>query len=68
VSGSADSVNRKDRRDPEQDPDGESARQRVSMAIPEASRKWTMPVAGWEGALNRFAILFAECRPGVGNK
>jgi transposase-like protein len=40
----------------------------VYMALPEASRKWTMPSVGWDAALNPFAIMFAERMPGAAKK
>jgi transposase-like protein len=59
---------RKSTRNRKQYPNGESALKLVFMAIHEASKKWTMPIVGWKGALNLFAILFAERMPGAGKK
>jgi transposase-like protein len=39
-------------------PNEESALKIVSMAIHEASRRWTMPIHHWKEALNHFAILY----------
>ena len=33
------------------------------LAIPNISRKWTMPIRGWKAALNRFSIQFEERMP-----
>ena len=30
------------------------------LALKNASKKWTMPVKDWKGALNQFAILFGD--------
>jgi transposase-like protein len=35
----------------------------MSMAILEASRKWTMPIRNWIAALNYFAILYEDRLP-----
>jgi transposase-like protein len=35
----------------------------IYLAIEQAAKKWTMPVADWKLALNRFAILFQERMP-----
>jgi putative transposase len=68
VIESVHSVIRKYTRNRQQYPNGESALKLVSMAIHEASRKWTMPIVGWKAALNHFAIMFAERMPGAGKK
>jgi len=51
-------VIRKFTRNREQYPNGESALKLVYPAIHEASKKWTMPVTGWEAAVNHFALVF----------
>ena len=66
VIESVNSVNRKYTRNRKQDSNGESALKLVSLAIPEASQKGTMPIVGWQAALNPFGIMFAERMPGAG--
>jgi transposase-like protein len=51
-------VIRKFTRNRKQYPNAESALKRVSLATHEASKKWTMPIAGWKAALNHIAIVF----------
>ena len=41
-------------------PSDDSARKVVYLAIMEASKKWTMPIRNWKGALNRFIIEFED--------
>lgn len=41
----------------------DSLRQRVFLAIREASKKWTKPIPKWKDALNHFAILFEDRLP-----
>jgi putative transposase len=60
---SVNGVTRKFTRDRKQYPNAESALKRVYLAIHEASRKWTMPIAGWKAALNHFAIMFEGRMP-----
>jgi putative transposase len=52
------SVMRKFTRNRKQYPNAESALKLVYLAIHEASKKWTMPIVGWQAALNHFAVLF----------
>lgn len=66
VIESVNSVIRKYTRNRKQYPNGESALKLVYLAIHEASKKWTMPIVSWKGALNHFAIMFAERMPGAG--
>jgi len=33
------------------------------LALMNISRKWTMPLQNWKGALNRFTIMFEERMP-----
>jgi len=33
-----------------------------SLAIGNASKKWTMPVRNWSMAMNQFAIIFGDDR------
>ena len=39
-------------------PSDDSARKVVYLAVMDASKKWTMPIRNWKGALNRFIIEF----------
>lgn len=39
-------------------PTDESAMKVIYLAIANISKKWTMPIRDWKGALNRFAIEF----------
>jgi transposase-like protein len=55
---SVNSVIRKFTRNRKQYPSADSAVKLVWLAISEAAKKWTMPIAGWKQALNHFAILF----------
>jgi len=55
---SANSVIRKFTRNRKQYPNAASALKLISMAIHEASKKWTMPITGWKAALNHFAVMF----------
>jgi len=55
---SVNSVIRKFTRNRKQYPNAESALKLVYLAIHEASKRWTMPIAGWKAALNHFAIVF----------
>ena len=41
-------------------PTDDSAKKVIYLAIQEASKKWTMPIRNWKGALNRFLILFED--------
>ena len=41
-------------------PTDDSARKVVYLAIMDASKKWTMPIQNWKGAMNRFMILFED--------
>lgn len=60
---SVNSVIRKYTRNRKQYPNGESALKLIYLAIHEASKKWTMPIRNWRGALNHFAILFEDRMP-----
>jgi transposase-like protein len=42
-------------------PNDSSAMKVVYLAIMQASKKWTMPIQNWRGAMNRFEIEFGEC-------
>jgi putative transposase len=64
---SVNSVIRKFTRNRKQYPNAESALKLVYLAIAEASRRWTMPIAGWKAALNHFAIMFEGRLPATGN-
>lgn len=44
-------------------PTDRSALKVIYRAIEQAAMKWTMPVADWKLALNRFASLFEERMP-----
>ena len=41
-------------------PSDDSVRKVVYLAIMDASKKWTMPIRNWKGALNRFIIEFED--------
>jgi putative transposase len=60
---SVNSVIRKFTRNRKQYPNEESALKLVYLAIHEASKKWTMPIRNWRGALNHFAIIFENRLP-----
>jgi putative transposase len=60
---SVNSVIRKFTRNRKQYPNAESALKLVYLAIHEASKRWTMPIAGWKAALNHFAIVFEDRLP-----
>ena len=44
-------------------PNDEAIRKVLYLALDNASKKWTMPIAHWNVALNQFAILFADRMP-----
>ena len=44
-------------------PTDESVMKVIYLALQNLSRKWTMPIKNWKGALNRFAIEFEERFP-----
>ena len=60
---SVNSTIRKFTRNRKQYPSADSAVKLIWLAIGEASRRWTMPIAGWKQALNHFAILFEGRMP-----
>jgi transposase-like protein len=60
---SVNSVIRKFTRNRKIYPHQESALKIVYMAIHEASKKWTKPIAHWKNALNHFAIMFEGRMP-----
>jgi putative transposase len=41
-------------------PNDESAQKVVYLAIKQASKKWTMPIRDWRGAMSRFIIEFGD--------
>jgi putative transposase len=41
-------------------PTDDAAKKVIYLAITEASKKWSMPIRNWRGALNRFSIEFEE--------
>lgn len=41
-------------------PTDDAAKKVIYLAVTEASKKWTMPIRNWRGALNRFTIEFEE--------
>jgi transposase-like protein len=63
VIESVNRVIRKFTRHRKQYPNRDSALKLISLAIHEASQKWTMPIPKWKEALNHFAILFADRMP-----
>lgn len=44
-------------------PSDEAIRKVLYLALKNVSKKWTMPIANWNVALNQFAILFADRMP-----
>ena len=46
-------------------PNEEAAMKLLYLALRNASKKWTMPVQNWSGALNRFSILWPERMPAL---
>ncbi len=60
---SVNSVIRKFTRNRKQYPNADSAFKLVYLAIHEASKRWTMPIKGWQAALNHFAIVFEDRLP-----
>ena len=41
-------------------PNDKSGMKVVYIALMQASKKWTMPIQNWRGAMNRFEIEFCE--------
>jgi len=39
-------------------PNEEAVFKILYLALKNASKKWTMPIQNWKGAMNHFAILF----------
>lgn len=60
---SLNSTIRKFTKNRKQYPSEASALKLVYMAIREASKRWTRPIANWKQALNHFAILFEDRIP-----
>jgi len=46
-------------------PNEDAAMKLLYLALRNASKKWTMPVRDWNGALNRFSILWPERMPAL---
>lgn len=44
-------------------PNDQAAIKLVFLALQNASKKWTMPIRNWKGALAQFSILFNERMP-----
>lgn len=44
-------------------PNDEAALRLLFLGLQNAAKKWTMPIRDWKGALNQFAILFADRFP-----
>lgn len=44
-------------------PNDEAALRLLYLALQNAAKKWTLPIRDWKGALNQFAILFADRFP-----
>ena len=40
--------------------DMDAASKVIYLAVTEASKKWTMPIRNWRGALNRLTIEFED--------
>ena len=64
---SVNSVIRKFTRNRKIYPNESSALKLIYMAIREASKKWTRPIAHWKQALNHFAILYEDRMPNTRN-
>jgi len=46
-------------------PNEEAALKLLYLALRNAAKKWTMPIANWKAALNRFSILWPDRMPAV---
>jgi putative transposase len=46
-------------------PNDDTAMKLLYLVLRNASKKWTMPVQNWSGALNRFSILWPERMPAL---
>src|SRR5665811_2132011 len=46
-------------------PNEDAAMKLLYLALRNASKKWTMPVQNWSGALNRFSILWPDRMPAL---
>lgn len=46
-------------------PHEEAALKLLYLALRNAAKKWTMPIANWKAALNRFSILWPDRMPAV---
>jgi putative transposase len=46
-------------------PNDEAAFKLLYLALRNAAKKWTMPIQNWNGALNRFSILWPERMPAL---
>ena len=44
-------------------PHDESVMKLLYLALRNISKKWSMPVHNWKGALNRFAIMYEDRMP-----
>jgi putative transposase len=44
-------------------PNDEAAIKMLYLSLKNIMRKWTMPVRGWQRAINQFAILFEDRLP-----
>ena len=46
-------------------PNEEAALKLLYLALRNAAKRWTRPIANWKAALNRFSILWPDRMPGV---
>ena len=44
-------------------PNDNSIKKIIYLALKNIARKWNMPIRNWKGALNQFAIIFADRFP-----
>lgn len=44
-------------------PNDEAALRLLFLGLQNAAKKWTMPIKNWKGALNQFAIMYADRFP-----
>ena len=41
-------------------PSDDAALKQIYLGLKNISKKWTLPVRDWGGAMNRFAIMFED--------
>jgi putative transposase len=59
---------RKVTRNPGVCPDDESMIKLLCLALPNISKKWSMPIRNWRAALNQFSIMRYAKRKGTAPK